>query len=204
MRNRFDDEKKYKWLTSLLDAYALADEGVASTVKHAEAAGTPIACSKGCDACCRNPDVPITQPELQGISWFASERLTGPLREVVKSRLLNHAATIECPFLVNGACAIYEARPLACRQFLVKNKQCSIDEEIWETRREDITYPARSSTQKVAIELLTFWDFPNRKAKLDAFASGFIPKAARSMHEYDWALIASTMTAVEKARSKAA
>lgn len=186
-------ERKYKWLSNLLDTFAIADEGVAATRDHQAASGTPVACSNGCSACCKNPTVPITEPELIGISWYASEVLAGETRARVKERLETHMDRVECPFLIDDQCSIYPVRPLICRQYMVRSKPCSVGEHVDKTRPGDMVMPPRSSIQKVAVQLLNHWDFQSRKAKLQAFENGFIGKHARDMHLYDWRQIANTM-----------
>ena len=193
-------ERQYKWLSNLLDTYAIADEGVAATKGHYSKSGDPIACKKGCSACCKNPSVPFTQPEMQGISWYVSEVLDGDVRQVVKARLENHASTTECPFLVNDQCAAYAVRPLICRQFMVKNRPCVVDEHVDDTRPTDMVMPAKSSIQKVAVQLMNFWAFPNRRAKIDAFENGFIATHAKEMHLYDWREVARLMSIFESQR----
>lgn len=194
MRKRFQAaESKYKWLSNLLDTFAIADEGVEATRVHQVAAGTPVACSKGCSACCKNPSVPFTEPELLGISWFASEVLAGEARTKVMGQLETHMSRSECPFLVDELCSIYPVRPLICRQFMVLNRPCLPGEQLHETRPEDMIMPQRSSIQKVAVQLLNHWDFESRKAKIKAFEDGFIGEHAREMHLYDWRQIATTM-----------
>jgi len=188
-------ERKYKWLPTLLDTFAIADEGVSETREHNQAQGTPIACAAGCSACCKNPTVPFTKPEMQGISWYASEVLDGEIRSRVTERLQNHASTTECPFLVDDRCSIYPVRPLICRQYMVRGQQCEVGENVNDDRPGDVVMPPRRSIQKVAVSLLQFWDFPTRKAKIAAFEGGFIGLQAKDMHRYDWKEMAKLVTA---------
>lgn len=198
MRHTYPEaERKHKWLSNLLDAYHIADEGVKATLEHYAATGRPIACSAGCAACCKSPCIPLTQPEMQGISWYVTEVLEGEVRPVVKARLENHATAKECPFLVQNKCTVYPVRPLICRQFMVRNRACEATERVDESRPEDIVMPPRTSIQKVAIQLMNFWSFPNRKAKMDAFERGFIGTKAKGMHLYDWREMATLMDAFD-------
>lgn len=196
MANRFSDpaaEKKYVWLKTVLDTYHISDTLVDEQIAALETKGTPPACHRGCHVCCVKPDVPITEPELLGISWYASEVLAGELRGIVKQRLLEHKATTECPFLVERACSIYPVRPLICRQFYVASKPCAPGEDILLSRMKDIVFFPKDVYRQVAMRLLDHYGITKPSAKEKAFEVGFIPENARSMHKYDWPLIARTM-----------
>lgn len=171
----------------------IADQGTEKTIKDLNESGATVACGNGCDACCRNASVQLTQPELQGISWYASEQLAGDLRVKVRRRLEHHRETPECPFLVEHSCAIYPVRPLACRQFLVKSTPCAVGEDVSISRPSDIVRKPRSNAKKVAVQLLKFWNFHSEKARVKAFENGFIFEAGRMMHDYPWEMIARTM-----------
>lgn len=196
MTDRFSHpaaEKKYVWLKTVLDTYHISDTLVDEQIAALQGKGQPPACHRGCYVCCMNSDVPITEPELLGISWYASEVLAGELRGIVKQRLFEHEATTECPFLVEGACSIYPVRPLICRQFYVASKACAPGEDILSSRMKDIVIFPKDVYRQVAMRLLDHYGIQKLKAKTKAFESGFIPDHARSMHEYDWTLIARTM-----------
>lgn len=74
------------------------------------------ACKKGCSHCCHIA-VAITEPEAQLIAKVSKKKLAQPPRrppsqvEQNASRFYGSA----CPFLQNGACSIYDSRPIACR-----------------------------------------------------------------------------------------
>lgn len=85
------------------------------------------ACEKGCAHCCHQR-VEVTAPEVFGIVRFARERwrpgdvvyervLASAERHSTLSSKAHFAAQCACPFLdEDGACQIYEVRPLACRR----------------------------------------------------------------------------------------
>lgn len=141
MANRYSSpqaEAKYPWLTGILDTFYISDVQVEEHLRKIAKNGVVPACRQGCQACCLEPSVPFTAPELAVISWYASEVLAGDLRARVKTRLIEHRSRLECPFLVDRVCSIYEVRPLICRQFLVKSKPCEEGEHVLETRPHDI------------------------------------------------------------------
>ena len=87
----------------------------------------PFACQKGCAFCC-NLKVLVTAPEVIRIAeYLRTHRSEAELTEL-RDRLIatdtkTHGmstdqrahAQIACPLLVDGACSVYEARPLVCR-----------------------------------------------------------------------------------------
>ena len=194
-KNKFQSDKdKYRWLGTLLETYDISDELIVEhlkTINH-------VACKNGCSNCCKNPTVPFTEPELMGISWFASEKLEGSTRERVKLRLYNHESTVECPFLLDNSCSIYEVRPLVCRQFYVQNEACGEEEDILSSRPDDIISPTRAIAKASSMKLLEHWNYKSKIEKERAFESGVMFQKARNMHEYDWTQIAKTMEIFEK------
>ena len=187
-------EAKYPWLKGILDTFYISDSEVESHIRKISPTEGAPACHQGCHACCLKPTVPITEPELAVISWFSSEVLSGVLRGQVKTRLFEHNERLECPFLVDRKCSIYDVRPLICRQFLVKTRPCEIGEDVLQTRPHDvIALPRETVIRPVAMRLLDHYKFKSANAKRKAFEAGFIHKNAREMHLYDWANIAKTM-----------
>jgi uncharacterized protein len=187
-------EKKYPWLTTVLDTYYISDSQVEEHLARIAKKGINPACHKGCHACCLKVTVPFTEPELTAISWYASEVLTDKIRARVKQRLIEHAEILECPFLVDRVCSIYPVRPLICRQFLVKSKPCETEEDVADSRPQDIIpLPKDTVIRPVAMRLLDHYKFKSVTAKRKAFEAGFIVANAKNMHEFDWTIIAKTM-----------
>jgi Fe-S-cluster containining protein len=90
----------------------------------------PLDCTKGCSWCCHQPVLALpheiiylydmmqnflNKNEIDEIKQKALEKndITGKM-EVKKLMHYRHP----CPLLENGACRIYEARPMGCRLFL--------------------------------------------------------------------------------------
>ena len=193
-------EAKYPWLKTVLDTYYLSDAHVEEHLAHVARKGVVPACHRGCDACCRKATVPFTEPELTAISWYASEVLQGDLRQRVKQRLIEHETTLECPFLVDGACSIYPVRPLICRQFLIKGMPCSVEEDVAKSRPQDIIpLPRETVIRPEAMRLLDHWKLGSVGKKKQAFEAGFIHHNAKDMHEFDWTKIAKTMQHFDEA-----
>lgn len=88
----------------------------------------PIACGAGCAWCCHQ-HVAIAPPEAVAIARHVERRFTPEQRAALEERIkaldtVTRGATVAerarlkqpCAFLVEGACSIYEARPLRCRR----------------------------------------------------------------------------------------
>lgn len=88
------------------------------------------ACSSGCSHCCHIP-VTITRVEADLLARAAGRKASTPAQLVdlaeqtdPQSALqalddqLRSAAPGPCPFLSDGRCSVYDARPLACRVLL--------------------------------------------------------------------------------------
>lgn len=65
----------------------------------------PMRCDEGCGDCCG--PVPVTEAELRQVRGFMKEHGVEP----------RDNGALTCPFLQQGRCAIYGARPLICRIF---------------------------------------------------------------------------------------
>jgi uncharacterized protein len=188
-------ERKYPWLKLMLDVFFISDSQMSEHLGDLKKkTGVVPACHEGCHACCLKPTVQLTKPELQAISWYASEVLAAPTRDVVKERLRRHKESFECPFLVEKKCSIYQVRPLICRQFLVKGKPCEVDENVAETRPTDMILISREKVAKpVAHRLLDFYKFKSTMSKSRAFENGFILENVRDMHDTEWGEVARNM-----------
>lgn len=89
-------------LKKLNRLYALMDDLSAHVEKF-----TP--CAKGCNHCCTYP-VTVSEIEIQNI-----ENSTGIKRKPIILKQERSKFT-PCPFLKDGACSIYDARPFVCRR----------------------------------------------------------------------------------------
>lgn len=87
-----------------------------------------VACKKGCSHCC-HMTVRLTSTEAQRLG-DAIGRAPARLTPEARARRVDAFAGVPCPFLVYGACSIYENRPLSCRthaSFDENNSNCHPD-----------------------------------------------------------------------------
>lgn len=77
-----------------------------------KAAAPYVACDKGCSGCCKM-NVSITVHEAERLASASGRTMARVTRPVVHEEA--RFAGVNCPFLVNDECSVYEARPYACR-----------------------------------------------------------------------------------------
>jgi len=185
-RLRFpEDEQRIPWLSRLLDAYAVVDTGVAVALRDAEKKEKKkLACSKNCDVCCRQPDIPLYPHELVGLYWYVSEKLTGGGREIVKRQLAEHAPGSACPFLVDGSCAVHPMRPIACRQYNVFTTPCAPGEDPYYTRLGDVLVPIADYTDRAFAAVVKFYELERERDIVKAVK--LIRARIMNLQEYDW------------------
>lgn len=137
-------EKSLPGAALALEACALVDLSVAEALARARQAGRAPACGPGCAVCCCQP-IPLTPLEALLLTRYARLRL-GPEERAALAR--NHAAAQalpplrrNCPLLLDGRCAAYVVRPLACRRYLVLDKACAPGEDAAFSRPADLLLP---------------------------------------------------------------
>lgn len=189
-----EDEKKHSWLTMLLKAYAITDQGVVVAIKSMERKGHQLACAKGCAACCvTHRSIPIYPLELVGITWYATEKLSTSHRLPLKNRLRRHQKGEPCVFLIDKACTIHPLRPLACRQFNVFNTPCAPGEDAYYTRREDVLTPIEKYIHGAFIEMLPFYGVTNKAERKKIARKGLQHTMAKDMQTMNWASLYTKM-----------
>jgi Fe-S-cluster containining protein len=189
------DESRLPWLSLLLDAYAIADTGIAVAIRDEEKRRKKkLACTKGCGNCCAHQkDLPLYPHELVGIYWYVSEKMVSPGRDLLKDRLAHHKADSPCPFLIDNACSIHPVRPIGCRQFNVFTAPCAAGEDPYYTRRVDVLLPITDYTDRAFAVVLPFY---NMKKEIDlAAAIKLIRSQIMNLQTFDWTKLVAVMDA---------
>ena len=188
------DEKVHSWLSMLLDAYYVVDKGIFNAIEHEQNQGRKLACKQGCSNCCStHKDIPVYPLELIGISWYATEKISGAEREALKKQLKNHSENNPCPFLLNGLCSVHPVRPIACRQFNVFGDPCEEGEDAYHTRREDVMPPVKRHVDQAFFIMLPFYGVekePDRNKVIDA---GSMHRMARRLQDCNWTSLTDKM-----------
>ena len=112
------------------ELYKAVDDLLNSFLERSAADGKPAACKEGCSWCCYQEVFAVTH-EFLYLNDFVLQHLSEKQREEVLERArdkvrLTKTLPVEeqlkvraaCPFLEDGSCLIYKARPMACRIFL--------------------------------------------------------------------------------------
>lgn len=179
------DERNHKWLSILLNAYSIMDEGVQNDIKRYEKSGKKLACKAGCSNCCRtHKDIPVYPIEIVGIYWYVIEKVKEPIRSKIKKSLINHRKGQFCPFLIEHICLIYPMRPLACRQFNVFGKPCKEGEDPYYTRPHDVLKPSKQYLGRALYETVEFYNVYDEK--IEFINSGKMNSLVKILQNYPW------------------
>ncbi len=160
-------------------ARVLSDAMVNEAIDHSRQLGKRVVCDKKCAACCSYlvplsiPEILYLHDEIQSLSperrrhfWenslsVAAQLLKGSSSEAVdgESSLAAVGAwysdkQVACPFLEQDLCAIYEHRPLACREYLVTTpaSACS-PEAMGHVEKPELPCSVLEALGKVAAQL---------------------------------------------------
>ncbi len=199
-RVRFSEsEQRLPWLSILMDAYLVTDQGISEQIQREEKQGKKLACARGCASCCQSHEsIPVYPLELMGMSWYAIEILSGELREQLKTRLSQLEEVNSCPFLVAGSCAIHPLRPMACRSFNVFNSPCAEGEDAYYTRREDVLTPIKKYQDEAFNVMLPFYGVNNKAERRRMIKTGAMHQMAKVMRELNWSTLVDKMNAFDK------
>ena len=190
-----EDEKKFTWLSMLLDAYFITDQGVAEGVELMRRKGHRLACDKGCANCCvTHRSIPAYPIELVGVTWYAVEKLPNPARSRLLGKLRAHQAGDPCAFLIDGICSIHPLRPMACRQFNVFNRICEEGEDAYYTRRHEVLTPLKKYTNKAFMVTMPFYGARSRAECRKIVEKGIM----QDMQQCNWKSLAEKMAATER------
>jgi hypothetical protein len=88
-----------------------------------------LKCVKGCTECCGNPAEPVKKGYLPFTPLFWSKIEAENIRRYLKEKGIKERLVVNplepCPYIENGKCLIYPARPLMCRLFgVVEDLKC--------------------------------------------------------------------------------
>ncbi len=197
-----EDEKRLGWLHMLLDAYAIADTGIAVAIRDQEKKHKKkLACGKGCGNCCvHQKDLPLYPHELVGIYWYVSEKTMSPERDILRDRLEKHKPGMDCPFLMDAACSIHPVRPVGCRQFNVFTVPCAPGEDPYYTRRNDVLEPIADYTDRAFATVIPFYNL--MKDRELSTAIRLIRGQIMNIQTFDWKKLVGIIENYDSQKSK--
>lgn len=190
-----DAEAKLAWLSLLLDAYSIVDQGVDSGIATQVAGkGRTLACKKGCSECCRiHAAIPVYPLEMAGLAWYCTEQVAGDERELLTGQLEKFQEGQSCPFLVNDICAVHALRPMACRQFNVFGAPCAANEDPFYNRREDVFTPLDDFKNMAFWVTLPFYGITDERDRKIAIQENQIHRQVRVLQQCNWQELAKKM-----------
>ena len=193
-----EETKVYPWLSMLVDAYYLIDKGIAEALSLEFKRGRKLACSKGCSSCCKtHQTIPVYPLELVGLSWYVTEKLKGPARDILKKQLRAYKEHEACPFLIEGACSVHAMRPAACRQFNVFGSPCAEGEDPYYTRREDVLTPIRKYVDHAFFITLPFYGVQDEAERWKIIETGYVHHVVKLLQNCNWQSLAEKMEEFE-------
>ena len=183
-----EDAAKLPWLASLLRAYAVLDAGIAQAIA---ATSRQPACRAGCSACCRQ-GIPVSSLEVQGLRWVALTQLSPRAGRSVGLALADQDA-VSCPFLVDGSCAVYVARPMACREFVVFGRPCAMGETPEIGRPQDMLALAAAAQRRAFSLLLPHYGIVDPASREQALQRRLVLRDSRLLKDIDWSGLARAL-----------
>jgi len=117
-------------MTAIGELYTEVDGLLEAFLHRTASEGRPAECRKGCEWCCHQAVFAVTHEFLYIREYLARNTTEAERKEIfrragskasltkVKSMEEQLRFRAPCPFLKQGACGIYEARPMACRIYL--------------------------------------------------------------------------------------
>lgn len=187
-------EQGRPWLTILLDALAILDRGLHDELAVAQRTrDDAIGCHAGCAACCQS-GLRLRAIEIEGIAWYAAERMERETWRRVREQLSGPDTGV-CPFLVDGLCSVRPLRPITCRRFFVFGRPCRVGEPIFQTRRADIFRHSGALTERVAMRLFDDDSFglPTERDKRHALRNGLWLRSTVALLSVDWIATIETL-----------
>lgn len=192
-------------------ARTLATRIGCDAVKRASGAGVKVPCRKGCGACCRYL-IPLSAPEalrmgreigslsgdceastaraltaaagriLEGWSESPFSQSDPDARDIESVGRWYASLNLDCPFLREGLCTIYEKRPIACREHAVlgdaghcegfspgRGNRLEIPVRVLDALARLSAEMEQTETQAVMLPLAPFWYAENRHRELQTW-----------------------------------
>jgi uncharacterized protein len=194
-----NDDKNHYWISPLLEAYYIVDKGIAEAIKKEQKRKRKLACSKGCSSCCKTHyTIPVYPLELVGISWYATEKIFGQEREMLKKQLRSYKENDPCPFLLNGVCIMHPMRPISCRQFIVFDKPCDDNEDPYYTRLKDVLPPVKKYVDQAFFIMLPFYGVEDESKRRKIIQSGAVHTLVKLIQTCNWKSLADKMDDFDK------
>ncbi|MGQ8338042.1 YkgJ family cysteine cluster protein [Sunxiuqinia sp. A32] len=150
--NQQSQWKEDTLFSSIKTMYQAIDQLIDSLLAMAQREGISIDCKKGCSYCCQQA-VFANSYEIHYLGNFIKTKFSRESQNDVfnkaslknektknlsENEILNFKSP--CPLLSNGACAAYEARPMACRIYLSQKLSSCI--EFYNNPENTENYPA--------------------------------------------------------------
>ncbi len=136
-----------------------------------------------------------------GIYRYVPEEMDGAMSTRLAPQLREPARRDACPFLLNEACAIHLARPMACRLFNVFGQICAESEDACHTRRDEVPAPPAASKTRALDKMPAQQGVAGAAARAAAIGSGAVHRLARNLRELPWENLAARLQGHEKKQS---
>jgi Fe-S-cluster containining protein len=198
-----DDIRIHPWLIYLVEAYFIIDKGVSVAIGAELKKKRILACKNKCSNCCKtHKDIPVYPLELVGISWYVVEKISGEKRGLLKKQLMDYEKDKPCPFLIDDSCIIHPMRPIACRQFIVFNKPCGVNEDPYYTRKQDVLIPYKRYTDEAFFIMLPFYGVRDEDERRRIIEKGSMHVMVKTIQTCNWKTLAEKMDEFDLKSSK--
>lgn len=119
-----------RMIAAIEELYRSVDALLESFTSRTGTEGRPVDCSRGCHWCCHQAVFAVTHEWLYMRDYITSSLPEGIAAVFLQRAKSKSARTLDmtpdellkfkspCPFLDEGACSVYPARPMACRIYL--------------------------------------------------------------------------------------
>lgn len=147
--NGLNNETLFRAIDSLYQAIDGLNDSILDLAKRQN---IHVACAKGCQWCCHQA-VFANSYEVHYLSQKIKDNFSANDISIIQKRCESKNSAVEklsnekilnfkspCPLLTNGACAIYFARPMACRIYLSTNLQSCLD--FYANPENETSFPA--------------------------------------------------------------